>query len=171
MKPTKKLPLFIISGSSGIGKSTTCEILFQNESEYIVMESDLLWNDIYNTPEDNYRKYRELWLQVCANISQIVKPVVLCGCATPDQFNVCSEKDLFTEIHYLAIVCDNDILENRMREERKISNENWIKSSADYNSWIKNNGREQNIYLLDNIQLSPEKAAKEVDTWIRKIYK
>jgi len=46
MKPSKKLPLFIITGAGGVGKSTTCKLLFQNETDYIVMESDLLWNDI-----------------------------------------------------------------------------------------------------------------------------
>jgi broad-specificity NMP kinase len=167
LKPNRKLPLFIITGASGVGKSTTCEILFQNETEYIVMESDLLWHDIYNTPEDNYRKYRELWLGVCANISQIGKPVVLCGCVTPEQFDVCTGKELFTEIYYLAIVCDDAILENHMKEGRKITDENWIKSSKEFNCWIKNNAKEQNMYLLDTTELSPEQAAKEIKKWIK----
>lgn len=92
MEPTKKLPLFIITGASCVGKSTTSEVLFKNETEYIVMESDLLWHDVYNTPEDDYRSYRELWLNVCANISQIGKPVVLCGCSVPKQFEVCNAR-------------------------------------------------------------------------------
>jgi len=167
LKTNKKLPLFIITGASGAGKSTTCEILFQNETEYIIMESDLLWHDIYNTPKDNYRKYRELWLRVCANISQIGKPVVLCGCATPEQFDVCIEKDLFTEIYYLAIICDDEALENRMKNGRKINDENWIKSSIEFNRWIIDNGKSHNIHLLNTTGLLPEQAAKEIDKWIR----
>lgn len=54
MKPTRKLPLFIISGASGVGKSTLSELLFQRERDYIVLESDIIWNEFYNTPEDNY---------------------------------------------------------------------------------------------------------------------
>ena len=169
MKNNKKLPLFIITGASGIGKSTICEILFQNETEYIVMESDLLWHDIYNTPKDNYHKYRELWLRVCANISQIGMPVVLCGCATPEQFNVCMEKAFFSRIYYLAIVCDDNTLKNRMKEGRKIDDENWIKSSVEFNSWIIKNAKEQNIFLLNTTELLPEQAAKEIDIWIKKI--
>jgi len=167
LKTNKKLPLFIITGASGVGKSTTCEILFQNETDYIIMESDLLWHDIYNTPKDNYRKYRELWLRVCANISQIGKPVVLCGCVTPEQFDVCVEKDLFTKIYYLAIICDDDILENRMKNGRKINDENWIISSIEFNRWIKDNGKEQNICLINTTRLLPEQVAKEIDIWIR----
>ncbi len=169
MKPNKKLPLFIITGASGVGKSTTSEILFQNETDYIVLESDLLWHEMYNTPDDNYRQYRKLWLNVCANISQIGKPVVLCGCVTPEQFNVCEERNLFTEIHYLAIVCDDENLEKRMKYGRKINDDRWIKSSIDFNNWLIKNWKEHNIYLLNTVEIVPEQAAIEVDKWIKKL--
>lgn len=50
---TNKQPLFIITGASYVGNSTLCNELFMNETDYIVMESDLLWNAIYNTPDDD----------------------------------------------------------------------------------------------------------------------
>ena len=53
MKPEKKQPLFIVTGASGVGKSTMCNLMMEQEETYIVMESDLLWHDMYNTPEDN----------------------------------------------------------------------------------------------------------------------
>jgi len=54
LKPAKKLPLFIITCASCAGKSTISEILFQKEKDYIVMESGLLWNDMFSTPDDGY---------------------------------------------------------------------------------------------------------------------
>ena len=168
MTPTKKQPLFIITGASGVGKSATCEILFQNESEYIVMESDLLWNEVYNTPETNYHDYRKLWMQVCANISQIGKPVVLCGCAVPEQFEAHEERKLFAEIHFLAIVCDDDNLESRMRNGRNITDESWITGSLEFNRWLKENASTNNITLLDTTELSPKQSATVADNWIKK---
>lgn len=44
MKPTVKQPLFIVTGASGVGKTTLCEELFRREKDYIVMESDIIWN-------------------------------------------------------------------------------------------------------------------------------
>jgi len=126
MNPTEKLPLFIITGASCVGKSTTAEVLFKKETDYIVMEGDLLWNDVYNTPKDDYRAYCELWLRVCAHISQIGKSVVLCGCSTSKQFEVCNGRKLFSNIHYIAIVCDDELLEKRMRLGRKVTDENWV---------------------------------------------
>ncbi|MBO5256203.1 MAG: AAA family ATPase, partial [Clostridia bacterium] len=110
MTPTNKQPLFIVTGASGVGKSTTCEELFKNEAgkPYLVLESDLLWDeDLYDTPEDNYRAFRSIWMHICANVSQCGKPVVLCGCALPEQFESLPEREFFTEIHYLAVVCDD----------------------------------------------------------------
>jgi len=167
MKPTKKLPLFIISGASGVGKSTLCEKLFQKETDYIVLESDILWNEIYNTPEDDYRAYRKIWMQLCANISQIGKPVVVCGCAVPKQFEILPEKSLFSNIYFLAVICNDAALENRMRSGRGISDEGWITSSLQFNNWLRNNGEVNNIVLLDNSEISLSESAEIVDKWIK----
>ena len=167
MTPTIKQPLFIISGASGVGKSTLCEILFRHETDYIVLESDILWHDIYNTPADNYRAYREMWLQLCASISQIGKPVVLCGCVTPEQFEALPERENFTNIHYLAIVCNDIALKDKMKNGRKISNDNWITSSLEFNDWLIKHGEVNGMTLLDNTRLTPHNGAKMVDKWIR----
>lgn len=170
MNPTKKLPLFIVSGASCAGKSTACSLLFQKEEDYIVMESDLLWNEMYNTPEDNYRQYRSMWMRVSANIAQIGKPVVLCGCGTPEQFENLPERELFTTIHYLAVVSDSDVFEKRMREGRKVTDEGWIKSSLHFNEWLKKNAdkTKPNITLVDNSKITPEETSQQIDAWIRK---
>jgi len=167
MKPTKKLPLFIVSGASGVGKSSICKILFQNETDYIVLESDILWHEVYNTPEDDYLAYRRLQLRLCASISQAGKPVVLCGCATPGQFDSLRGRASFTEIHYLAVVCEGDILNDRLQGGRNISDESWIASSVQFNSWLKANGETNGMILLDNTCLTPEEGAVIADNWIK----
>ena len=168
MKSDKKLPLFIITGASGVGKSTVAQMLFDKEDRYIVLESDLLWNDIYNTPEDNYENYRKLWLRMCSNISQIGMPVVLCGCVTPEQFEIHNERQNFTEIHYLAVISDEKTLNSRMKDGRNIQDENWIKSSVDFNKWLIDNAKLTNptIYLLDTTNMTAKKAANITDKWI-----
>ena len=164
MTPTKKLPLFIVAGASGVGKSTLCKELFRNESRYIVLESDILWNKIYE--EDNYRAYRRMQLRLCANIAQIGLPVVLCGCAVPGQFEGLNERELFTRIYYLAIVSDDDTLEQKLKKGRGIHNQAWIASSLDFNRWLKENGEADGMALLDNTYLTPQEGAQAADEWI-----
>ena len=78
--------------------------------EVVVLDSDILWRAEFDQPETNYREYREIWLRVCKNISQAGKPVVLCGGGEPTQFEQCIERRYFSQLHYLALICDDQIL-------------------------------------------------------------
>ena len=75
----------------------------------------------YNSPETDYDEYTKILKNLCANIAQIGLPVVLCGCATPAQFK---DTDQFTNIYFIAIVCNEKILKNRMQNGRDITDEN-----------------------------------------------
>lgn len=168
MKPTRKQPLFVVTGASCVGKSALCEVLFKKESDYIVLESDLLWDDRWNTPDDGYAAYRSMWLALCANVSQIGKPVVLCGCALPEQFENRPERALFTEIQYLAAVCGEEELYRRVTVGRAVTDEGWIKSSLGFNRWLKENAEKTSppIKLLDTTGLTAEQAAEIAHQWI-----
>ena len=169
MKLTNKQPLFIVTGASCVGKSTLCNEMLINEKEYIVMENDLLWNDIYNTPEDDYFEYNRLWLRVCGNIAQAGKPVVLCGCRVPKQLENLPERELFTHTYYLAVVCDDVVLVERKRKGRGVSDDEWIRNSMDFNKWLKQQASENAPYpitLLDTSDISPIQAALRVNNWV-----
>jgi hypothetical protein len=87
-------------------------------SDAIVMESDILWRNEFNHPENDYREYREMWLRLCENISQAGKPAVLCGSALPSQFENCKERRYFSQMHYLAITCNDELLRENILEVR-----------------------------------------------------
>lgn len=114
----------------------------------------MLWNEIYNTPEDNYRTYRSIWLNICANVSQIGMPCVLCGCNVPEANENLPERQYFTNIYYLTVVCDD---------------ENWIESSMNFNRWLKENASKTtpNIDLLDTSKFTPTEVAQKIDQWIK----
>lgn len=167
----KKLPLFIITGASGAGKSTICTELAAAIPEVIVMESDILWRSEFNNPENNYREYRELWLRVCKNISQGGKPVVLCGSAIPEQFENCMERRYFSKLHYLAVVCNDKVLGERLKARpayRNCGNDEFIKGHIQFNNWFKLNHDKitPNITLLDNTSDSVEESVSKVRSWI-----
>lgn len=50
-------------------------------------------------------------------------PVILCGCATLEQFESCQLRESFTEIIYIAVVASPEELTHRMREGRMITDE------------------------------------------------
>ena len=169
MTPTKKLPLFVVTGASCAGKSTACETLFRREKDYIVLESDILWNAFYDTPQDGYALYRHTWMELRANVSQCGLPCVLCGCGTPEQFEPRPERAFFSDIHYLAVVCDDATMLRRMKEGRGVTDEGWIDSSVQFNRWLWENAGTTTppITLLDTSALTPEEAGDAIDRWIR----
>lgn len=164
----KRMPLFIITGASGVGKTTTCQKLMQNETEYIVMDGDILFFMKHDTKEALKFK-RETLLRMAKNISQIGMPVVLNTPCLPDQFENTYERQFFTDTYYIALVCDSDVLEKRMRNGRGIDDEGWIKQSVSFNNWILENGKNQTpvIDLCDTTSRTVSEAAEFVDRWIK----
>ena len=168
MTPTRKLPLFLVSGASCVGKSSLCEVLFRREQDFLVLESDLLWRKEFDTPETQYREFRETWLRVCANVAQIGLPVVLCGCVTPEQIEPLPERALFSSTHYLAAVCSDAAMRRRLTL-RGVTDPAWIESSMRFNRWLRENGEttEPGMTLLDTTELTIEEAARKAEGWVR----
>lgn len=89
--PFLYLPLLIVSGASGSGKSTICHHLLGGQTKFglchevVLLDCDILWRAEFDTPENNYRDFFETWLRVCKNIGQSGRPVVLFGAEEEEQ--------------------------------------------------------------------------------------
>ena len=167
-----RLPLFVLAGASGAGKSTVCLALAAKAKDFVVLEGDILWRDEYNNPENDYRDFRETWMRLCKNISQSGKPVLLGGAGEPKQFEQCVERRYFSVIHYAALVCDEETLVSRLRRRpawRKFTDEEGIKPHLIYNRWLKNEGQNITppIKLLDTSKLTIDESVNEVEQWIK----
>ncbi len=167
-----RLPLFVITGASGSGKSSACLALAAKTKDFVVIDSDILWRSEFDQPDTDYRNYRETWLRVCKNISQAGKPVVLCGASLPEQFEQCIERRYFSEIHYLALICSDEALESRLRSRpawRNSSDEEYIKTHVAFNRWLKENARhtEPPISLLDTSEITVDESVERVEDWLR----
>jgi broad-specificity NMP kinase len=164
-----RLPLFVLTGASGVGKTTTCLELAARTKNFVVMESDILWRDEFNQPETNYLNYRETWLRVCKNISQAGKPVILCGAGIPDQFEQCVERRYFSDIHYLALVCEDEALAARLRSRpdwRGVSDE-YIERHVEFNRWLKANAQSTQppMSVIDTSAITVSETAGRVEQW------
>jgi len=140
--PFLQQPLFIITGAGGTGKTTVCLALVSVLTECVVMESDILWGVVPATPEDNYRNYRNVWLRIAKNIGQAGRPVVLGGTILPDQIEDCPERRYFSTIDYLAMVCDDDLLIERLQSRptwRQTHLPEFLEDMLQFNRWLKAN--------------------------------
>jgi broad-specificity NMP kinase len=167
-----RLPLFVLTGASGVGKTATCLALAARMTDFVVMESDILWRAEFNQPETNYLNYRETWLRVCKNISQAGKPVILCGAGIPDQFEQCVERRYFSDIHYLALVCEDEVLASRLRNRPKwrgVSDE-YIETHVEFNRWLKANAQSTKppMSVIDTSAITVTETAERVEQWAQR---
>lgn len=175
--PFMRLPLLVVSGASGTGKSTICNRLTGYIQKAVLLDSDILWRAEFNQPENNHREYFETWLRVCKNISQSGRPVVLfgAGIGVPENLENCVERRYFSAIHYLALTCDDEILSERLRQRpewRGTRDQVYIDEHIRFNQWFLNTNQTNThppITLLDTSQTSLDQTTKTVEIWIQDI--
>lgn len=170
--PFLRLPLFVVSGASGTGKTAALLALAQRDRACVHLESDILWRSEFNRPDADYRDYRNMWLRVCKNIGQAGRPVVLYGSVTPDQFEACPERRYIGPIHTLALVCDSDVLAERLHSRpawRGTSSADFIESMQRFNAWFQQNAAscQPAISLFDTTKASLEESCTALLGWIQ----
>jgi adenylate kinase family enzyme len=170
--PFLQQPLSIITGSSGAGKSTICLELAPFLQECVVMETDILWGLVPNTSENNYGDYHNTWLRIAKNIGQAGRPVVLCGTALPEHLETRPERRYFSTVHYLAMVCDDSTLVERLKQRpswRGTASEDVIKHMVQFNRWLKEHAATTNpaMTLYDSGSRSIQETTQDIAQWIR----
>lgn len=170
----KQLPLLIVSGASGAGKSAVYQSLLGRINEVVMLEGDLIWRPEFDTPETKYRDFFETWLRICRDISQSGRPVAMfnAGMGVPENIEPCAGRQYFSKVYYLALICEDDVLADRLcqrPERRNCSDSEYIKGQIQFNQWLKNEGPqvEPPVELIDTTGIALEETAKQVASWIR----
>jgi hypothetical protein len=165
-----RLPLLLLTGASGTGKSAVGGLLAGRLPQCVVLEQDLLWLPGLRDPAGGYRRFRRLWLRLVAAIHQSGRPVLLCGTVVPGQLEACPERPLVGEIHYLALVCDDAELERRLRARppwREWTDQR-VASMLEFNRWVRRNAAATRppMLLLDTSGAGAEASAAAVRGWV-----
>ena len=171
--PFRLLPLLLICGPSGGGKSAVLRALLGKMESAVLLEGDLLWRPEFNQPDNNYRDYYETWLRLAKNINQSGRPAALFNAgAIPPNVEPCIERRYFSETHYLALVCDNDVLQARLRSRpswRESGDPTFIEAQIGFNQWLKENAAATAppIDLLDTTRTGELETAAVAAFWMR----
>jgi hypothetical protein len=171
--PFCSLPLLLVGGASGAGKSTVCQALLGARDDVVLLDADILWQPAFNTPEDGYRAFFASWLRLCLGIHQASRSVVLFGggCAVPANIEPLAERRYFSAVHYLALTCDDAELTARLRARpawRNSAEEPFLSQQLAFNAWLRDPPAEAAALLtrLDSGATAPEATVRAVDAWI-----
>ena len=169
--PFQQLPLLIVSGASGTGKTTVCQHLLGQVTQAVLLDSDILWRPEFNTPDTNYRDFFETWLRVCKNISQSGRPVVLfaAGVGVPGNIENRIERRYFSKVHYLALVCSDETLSQRLQKRpdwRGTHEPGYVEEHIRFNQWFKAYEGQFSIKLMDTTNVALEETTRMVASWI-----
>jgi broad-specificity NMP kinase len=162
---TLRLPLFQITGASGTGKTTVGRELPAALPECVVLDQDVT---LAGLPWDVHRRN---WLRVAADIHQGNRSVVFVATQLPEHYEQTAERASFSAIHYLALVCDDETLAERLRRrpDWRGAAEERIAEMQRFNGWLKENAASTAppMTLLDTTDAEPAETVAAVAAWVR----
>jgi hypothetical protein len=164
-RPVLRLPLFQVTGASAAGKSRVCRDLPAALPECVVLDQDILLSGL---PSEQHRRN---WLRVAMNIHQGGRSTVLIATQLPEHYEQLPERAWFSEIHYLALVCDGEEIGERLRQRpawRGVTAEQ-IAEMQDFNEWLQANAATTSppMMLLDTTEAQPAETVAAVAAWVR----
>jgi hypothetical protein len=148
-----RLPLFLVSGASGTGKSTACHELLGKLADVVLLDSDILWRPEFAVPGAAGPNFIETWLRVAKSVGQSGRPVALfgAGVGVPDNIEPCVER-----------------LRSRPEWRQTHGNE-YVEAQVRFNRWFKERPRDltPTIDLQDTTSSSVADTARGIAAWIR----
>ena len=164
----KKLPLFIITGCSGVGKTTTAQCLISMGIDAVVLDSDY-FHGMFENSESGYQSKVEKLEDLSKSIMQCGYPVIWTMAGNLDMLNKAYNRRFFSDIYCIALVCSEHSLRQRMEKGRGITDQGWIESSVDYNNYFKNHSKIGDLpYDICDIEdMTPQEVALAVSKWFK----
>ncbi len=155
------LPLFVVTGASGVGKTTVTEPLRSLLPRCLVFEADTT----LHVAALGWETWRSTWLMLVHAAGLDGYPVVLTGSLTPDQLEGLPARRLIGPIHFANLDCPDDMLAARLRARpawRGTFTEAAIAQHQRFAAWLRTTIHP----TFETSAASPEEVATQVAAWV-----
>ena len=164
--PYRRGPLLLLTGCSGVGKTTTATRLFGMTKDFAVLDADMFY-----IPDDS--QLSSMLEKVCnlsAAFNQQGTAILWTMAGGLDCIKDTYHRQFLSEIKCLALTCEPDELRRRMTEGRHITDERWLEGSREYNEYFRTHHELGDVHFdkLDITRLSPAEAAEQVLAWMNR---
>lgn len=166
--PMKKLPVYILTGCSGVGKTTAGQALQAMTDAYIVLDADMFYSLMLPKDEAERMNMVEQVLSLSKNIAQAGKSVVWTMAGGIDMLHHTYGAQFFSSIKVLALTVEEETLRERMHR-RGITDQAWIDGSVAYNAYFRTHEAigDTPFDRLTCTNETPEETAALVLAWLR----
>ena len=165
-----KLPLFVVTGASGVGKTTAVQALQSLTRDFVCLDADFFYNLMPHETEADYMAQTEQAQALSRDIMQCGRPVVWARAGNIHMLDKTYGARFFDGIYVLALICPEEELRSRMTAGRGISDGEWIQSSVDYNRYFMEHdhigGVAYERLAVDGMPV--DRAARAVENWMRR---
>jgi gluconate kinase len=156
------LPLFVVTGASGTGKTTITGPLSQRLPDFEVFDADIILH-VAALGGDNWRN---TWLQLAHAIALNGRATVLLSSWLPAQLDQLPARALIGPIHFCNLDCPDDVLAARLGSRparRGTSSREKIAEHQRFAAWLRAHIRPS----FDTCTLSVDETADHVAAWSR----
>lgn len=158
----RKLPLFVVTGASGTGKTTISSHVRKQLPEFDVFDMDIIDNVDWQIAKEN-------WLRIAYSISLSGRGTVLCGTMVPENIASSDYIDRFDRILYMNLHCDDVTRETRLRARGW--DENLIEDHKNFANWLLQNSEtafDPPMQTIDTTEFTAVGVAEQVKEWVLK---
>jgi gluconate kinase len=150
----QKIPLFIVTGASGVGKTTVMSELRAQMPEFVILSTD---NDLFGEAGNllDYQDRFYLLLRVAYFVAQSGRGTIICGTFMPWDAKKCDAYDKFSELCFINLHCDDATRNTRLRNRADSATwtDEMLKSHEQFAQW-----------LLDNAETAYDPPMPTIDT-------
>lgn len=159
------LPLFIVTGPSGAGKTALVPELQHLLPHWDVFETDLLWDSA-----GDWNMVKCNWLRIADALHQQGRPVVLCGTFQPSDVESCSTYRFFSGVHWAGLVSEPEVLAQRLQVRPAWRNvdETYIAEHQKYARWLVEHADTEfdpPLFVVDTTREEVARTASRVAAW------
>ncbi|WP_249306210.1 AAA family ATPase [Lederbergia citrea] len=159
-------PLFIVTGASGVGKTTVVTELRKYLPDYDIFETDIIEDNDWQTQRNN-------WLRIAHSIAQNNRKTILCGTMMPEDVAKCDHFGFFSQVHYAILHCDDQTREARLRARpawRNCGSDEFIADHKKFAHWLVENANTAFVPpapIIDTTFNNPNEVARDISNWVQ----
>jgi broad-specificity NMP kinase len=131
----QKFPLFIVTGASGVGKTTVMHELRVLFPDLVVLSTD---DDNFGSTKIDYQDRFNVLFHFAASAIKSNIGTIICGTVMPWDAQKCDTYHDFSEVCFINLHCDDDTRNNRLRN--RLDKDTWtdemLKAHEEFAQWL-----------------------------------